>query len=126
MTVSCTGCTPVCPGTAKRLPTSKSTRILSFLWLGSKFISAMNQGLLMPRAVSKIFSVTIATYPFAVNRNPTAAQDASCHLDEVALMDPQALATLARPLGQAACSRPAVGRLPHCGLPGRPCRLRGT
>jgi hypothetical protein len=53
----------------------------------------MNQGLLMPRAVSKIFSVTIATVPFAVNRNPTAAQDASCHLDGVALMDPQALAT---------------------------------
>ena len=36
MTVSCTGCTPACPGAAKRLPTSKSTRMLSLRCCGSK------------------------------------------------------------------------------------------
>jgi hypothetical protein len=54
--------------------------------------------------------VTIATYPFAVNRNPTAAKDASCHLNGLARIGPQALATLARLLGRSV--QPSVGCRP--------------
>jgi hypothetical protein len=48
------------------VPTSKSTRIFSFFWLGSKFIPAIYQGVLMPSADSNIFSVTISTLLISV------------------------------------------------------------
>src|SRR5579885_1974216 len=70
VTVSCTGCSPVAPGTAKRLPTSKSTRMLSFLRPSSKAMPAMNQGELIESAASKIFSVTTAR-PFAMGTAQT-------------------------------------------------------
>ena len=41
----------------------------------------------------------------------------------VALTGPRALAALARALGRAACRRPAVARLRHCGLRGQPCHF---
>src|SRR5437660_7701765 len=68
---------PDCPGTAKRLPTSKSTRIISFRWLGSKFIPAMYQGELMLSAASKIFSVTISILPLRASHRllPPAVAD---------------------------------------------------
>ena len=81
----------------------------------------------MPRAVSKIVSVTIAIDPSAGSANPTAAQDASCHLDGVALMDPQALATPDRSDSKAcrglkpATAMPASGKVapPQAELPTR-------
>ena len=61
-------------------------------------------------ADSRIFSVTIATYPFAVNRNPTPATDASCDLDELAPMAPRrSPRSPDRFAGLPAGTRPSVG-----------------
>ena len=42
-------------------------------------------------AVGAHLELTIATYPLSVSRYPSAAQDASWHLDGIALMGPRAL-----------------------------------
>ena len=61
----------------------------------------MNQGLLIPNADSKIFSVTTSTLPSRFRGN-VPGESAQCHPDGVFHVGPQALASLARPLGPAA------------------------
>lgn len=46
---------------------------LRFLWLSSKFVPEMSQEWLMPGAVSKIFSVILATKPAVGCKHADAA-----------------------------------------------------
>src|SRR5665213_1386462 len=61
-TVSCTGCIPASPATAKRLPASKSTRIFSSRCATLKSVPATCHGALIPNAASNSRSL-VMLYP---------------------------------------------------------------